>query len=109
MWLIHHGRKGQHWGELNGPPYPLDMTNKEYKKKQSEPEKSLVEKKYPKFAKAREKYLDYVEKHFPTGYEPHSPSILALSRALTIEEAICWPSLSVKYEFLIPTDVASRA
>lgn len=33
MWLIHHGRKGQHWGELNGPPYPLDMTNKEYKKK----------------------------------------------------------------------------
>ena len=69
MWLIHHGRKGQHWGELNGPPYPLDMTNKEYKKKQSEPEKSLVEKKYPKFAKAREKYLDYVEKHFPTGYK----------------------------------------
>lgn len=30
--LYHHGRKGQHWGELNGPPYPLDMTNKEYKK-----------------------------------------------------------------------------
>lgn len=68
MWLIHHGRKGQHWGEMNGPPYPLDMTNKEYKKKQSD-NKTLVERKYPKFAKARMRYLDYVEKHFPTGYK----------------------------------------
>lgn len=67
MWLIHHGRKGQHWGEMNGPPYPLDMTNKEYKQKQSE--KTYVEKRFPKFAKARERYLDYVEKHFPTGYK----------------------------------------
>lgn len=33
MYLCHHGRKGQEWGVTNGPPYPLDMTNKEYKKK----------------------------------------------------------------------------
>ena len=24
--LIHHGVKGQHWGERNGPPYPLDSS-----------------------------------------------------------------------------------
>lgn len=24
MYLAHHGRKGQHWGVKNGPPYPLD-------------------------------------------------------------------------------------
>ena len=31
-YLAHHGRKGQQWGVTNGPPYPLDLTNKEYKK-----------------------------------------------------------------------------
>lgn len=31
MELYHHGRKGQHWGVTNGPPYPLDMSNKAYK------------------------------------------------------------------------------
>lgn len=24
LYLVHHGIKGQHWGERNGPPYPLD-------------------------------------------------------------------------------------
>lgn len=26
--LAHHGIKGQKWGERNGPPYPLDQSNK---------------------------------------------------------------------------------
>lgn len=30
--LIHHGRKGQRWGVQNGPPYPLGMSNKKYKR-----------------------------------------------------------------------------
>ena len=30
--LMHHGRKGQQWGVTNGPPYPLDTNNKDYKK-----------------------------------------------------------------------------
>jgi superfamily II DNA/RNA helicase len=35
-YLMHHGRKGQSWGIVNGPPYPLDQTNKEYKKTQED-------------------------------------------------------------------------
>lgn len=27
LYLAHHGRKGQRWGEKNGPPYPLNYTN----------------------------------------------------------------------------------
>lgn len=26
MYLMHHGRKGMHWGIRNGPPYPLQGT-----------------------------------------------------------------------------------
>ena len=26
-YLIHHGVKGQKWGEKNGPPYPLDASD----------------------------------------------------------------------------------
>ena len=69
MWLIHHGRKGQHWGELNGPPYPLDMTNKEYKKAQSEPEKTHAEKHFPKLVEMTNKQLDFIEKYLPTQYK----------------------------------------
>ena len=36
---MHHGRKGQQWGVQNGPPYPLDQTNKEYKRTQSKNDK----------------------------------------------------------------------
>ena len=36
MYLMHHGREGMHWYIKNGPPYPLDQSNKEYKKTQSE-------------------------------------------------------------------------
>lgn len=39
MYLIHHGRKNQKWGIMNGPPYPLDQTNKEYKQNQANNEK----------------------------------------------------------------------
>ena len=31
MYLMHHGREGMHWYIKNGPPYPLDQSNKEYK------------------------------------------------------------------------------
>lgn len=33
--ISHHGRKGQKWGVKNGPPYPLDITNKDYKHMQT--------------------------------------------------------------------------
>lgn len=29
--LLHHGRLGQKWGQRNGPPYPLGMSNSKYK------------------------------------------------------------------------------
>lgn len=29
--LLHHGRLGQKWGQRNGPPYPLGMSERTYK------------------------------------------------------------------------------
>lgn len=32
--ILHHGRLGQKWGRRNGPPYPLEMSKKQYGKAQ---------------------------------------------------------------------------
>lgn len=36
--LYHHGRMGQKWGEKNGPPYPLALTDSQYKREQAKNE-----------------------------------------------------------------------
>ena len=37
LYLVHHGIKGQRWGERNGPPYPLDRHSaKELRRKMTE-------------------------------------------------------------------------
>jgi len=35
-YLVHHGVVGMKWGIKNGPPYPLDMTRREYRAAQKE-------------------------------------------------------------------------
>lgn len=33
LYLVHHGIKGMKWGERNGPPYPLGVSQKSYREK----------------------------------------------------------------------------
>lgn len=42
-YLMHHGIKGQKWGKRNGPPYPLDSSQKSSSEKRSE-KKGLTDK-----------------------------------------------------------------
>ena len=39
--LQHHGKLGMHWGERNGPPYPLDRSSRSASEKKAGRKKSL--------------------------------------------------------------------
>lgn len=50
MYLMHHGRKGMHWGVRNGPPYPLDAStaNRSYGKATIKAHSSITKDTYRK-------------------------------------------------------------
>lgn len=41
LYLVHHGIKGQSWGERNGPPYPLDYKSHSTKEKARNPKSKI--------------------------------------------------------------------
>ena len=64
--LAHHGVAGQHWGDRNGPPYPLSAKEHSVSEKKAGWRKSLEndgsEKNRKKVARDSSKYLNQIDK-----------------------------------------------
>ena len=81
--LVHHGRKGQQWGVVNGPPYPLNTTSKSYRVKQainngSKKVKQFMYDRFSEYGKEHQAVRDkLINKYSRMGYNETASQLLA--------------------------------
>lgn len=86
-WLMHFGRKGQKWGVMNGPPYPLSSSQMSAKERKENKKKA---RQYTKDLNKNARLMTYngdMYDHYSKAIKDHEEAFLKSDKVKTYESA----------------------